>query len=172
MCVSKNIYNFFFFYLAFSTKSILTTHQKLIHATQKDWACDCCGSRYGTKHVLKNHMKTHLPPSFACPKCPKKFVNASDLKNHLKVHAGILNQVCKICSEAYSTKNALTSHIVQQHFSKLYCKLPNCSFNSAEKLEHKKHLRTFHGKIDTNLIGKFIQNLDKLKPDFKKLEYV
>ena len=168
----ENIKKKISFFSAFSTKTILTTHQKLIHATKKDWACDCCGSRYGTKHVLRNHMMLHLPPSFACSKCPKKFVFATKLKNHLKIHAGILKEVCKTCKKAYSTKNALTSHILQQHFFKLHCEISYCSFKSAIKYHFKQHLKTVHKKVNPNLIEKLIEKIDKLKPNFQMMKHV
>ena len=165
----KNIY--FFFYLAFSHKTNFSTHQKLIHATQKDWACDCCGSRYGTKHALKIHMITHLPPSFACPKSPKKFVLASNFKTHLKRHAGILNEACKICNKAYSYKTGLTNHIVSQHFSKLHCEVPNCSYKCATKSHLKRHLKNVHQKVSPSLIKKLIEKIDKLKPNFLMMKH-
>ena len=152
-------------------KTSLTSHQNLIHATIKNWVCDCCGSRFGTKHVLRNHMITHLPPSFACPKCPKKFVHAATLKNHLKRHAGILNQVCKFCSKGYSTKQTLTCHIVHQHFTKLHCEVPNCTFKSGGKRHLEEHLRR-RKHFNQSTIDKLIKDLDKLKPDFEKMKYV
>ena len=171
MCVSKIFNNFFLFYLAFSREPILTTHQKLIHSTQKDWVCDCCGSRYGTKTVLKTHMMTHLPPSFACSKCPKNFVYANSLKGHFKIHAGILNEVCKICNKGYLTKSALTNHTLLQHFPKIHCEITNCSFKSI-KNKFKQHLKTVHKKINPNLIENFTEKLRKLKPDFQMMKYV
>ena len=156
----------------FSQKTNLTTHQKLIHATQKDWACDCCGSCFGTKHVLKTHMMTHLPPSFACSKCPKKFVYASYLKTHLKIHAGVLNEECKYCNKGYTTKELLKTHILHQHFSKLYCEVPNCSYKTAAKNHLKRHLKNVHKKVNPNLIEKLIDKIDKLKPNFQMMKHV
>ena len=97
----------------------------LIHE-KKNWICDFCGFRCGTKNGLKSHMMLHLPPSFACSKCPKKFVQASNLKYHLKVHAGILSEVCKICNKGYSTKGSLSYHIILKQLSTSQCIFEKC----------------------------------------------
>ena len=87
-------------------------------------------------------------------------------------HAGILNQVCKICKKGYSTKNGLTCHIIQQHFSKISCDVPNCTFKCGDKSVLKQHLKTVHKKVDQNLIESLIEKLRKLKPDFQNIRYV
>ena len=136
---------------------------------KRDWVCDCCGSRYGTKNTLREHMKIHLPPSFACSKCDRKFAYA----HHLKRHAGILNEFCKICNKGYSTKESLKKHIIQKHFSsKIHCEIPNCSYKTGVKSYYKLHLEKMHRKIDQQLIKKMLHDLQKLKPDYEKLKYV
>ena len=163
---------FSFLFSAFQRKDSLSRHQQTIHATKKDWVCDCCGSRFGFKSELMKHMMTHLPPLFACSKCDKKFVYASNLKLHLMRHAGILNKVCKYCNKGYSTKASLSSHIRSQHFSKLHCEIPNCLDKTGVKNSYKKHLKTVHKSYDKNIIEKLLNDLEKLKPDFKKMKYV
>ena len=153
-------------------KKNLTYHQNIIHATHKDWTCDYCGSRFGIISALKTHIIVHLPPSFACSKCPKKFVHACNLKDHLNIHAGILNEVCKICNKGYSTKGGLTTHIVYQHFSKIHCEVPNCSFKSSAKNHLKRHLKNVHKKVNPYLIEKLIEKIDKLKTNFQMMKYV
>ena len=157
---------------AFSHAGHLPTHQKLIHATQKDWICDCCGSRFGIKGYLKSHMLTHLPPSFACSKCFKKFVHAGELTIHLKRHAGILNEVCKICNKGHSTKKDLANHIKCKHFYKLHCEITNCSYKSSSKSNFKRHLKAAHKHLNQNMIEKLLKNLEFLKADFQKMKYV
>ena len=117
-------------------------------------------------------MKTHLPPSFACSKCPKKFVHPGNLNNHLKIHAGILNEVCKICNKGYTTKDSLTKHIKENHFSKMHCEIPNCGFKCGSKSEYRNHLKITHKHLDKNMIEKLLKDLEKLKPDFQMMKYV
>ena len=157
--------------LAISHKSNLKSHMA-IHASKKDWVCDCCGSRFGLKVLLKGHMLNHLPPSFACSKCDRKFVFPGDLKNHLKRHAGILNEICKTCNKGYSTKGPLRMHIINKHFSKIQCKIPNCAYKTGVKGHYKSHLKRQHKKLIPNLIGKLLEELEKLKPDYQKMKYV
>ena len=117
-------------------------------------------------------MRTHLPPSFACSKCPKNFVRATNFKEHLKIHAGILDQFCKICNKAYSSKKALSSHIMYNHFSKLHCEIINCSYKCGGIYGLKKHLKAAHKHSNQNMIEKLLEGLEKLKPDFQKMTYV
>ena len=116
----------------------------LIHE-KKNWICDFCGFRCGTKNGLKSHMMLHLPPSFACSKCPKKFVEASNLKKHLKVHAGTLSEVCKICNKGYSTKRSLNMHMKYKHFLTMHCEVDNCSFKTGLTANYKRHLKIHAG---------------------------
>ena len=113
-------------------------------------------------------MMFHLPPSFACSKCDRKFVKSYDLSRHLQRHAGILNEVCKICNKGYSIKDSLRNHIIHQHFSKMHCEVDNCSYKTGWKPYYKKHLNGMH----KNMIENILKNLEKMKPDFRKMKYV
>ena len=159
------------FVSAFSAKQYLTSHQKSIHNTKKDWVCDCCGSSFGNKKNLKYHMMTHLPPSFACSKCNRKFVQRSAFKMHLKRHQGILNEVCKHCNKGYLTKISLNSHITYRHFAKMCCGVSNCSYKTGYKGNYKVHLKENHKYSDRTLIEKLLDDLEKLKPDHQLLKY-
>ena len=143
-----------------------------MHNTNKDWICDCCGSRHGVKHLLKKHMMIHLPPSFSCSECDKKFVYVSDLKNHEKLYRGILDENCKLCSEGYATKCGLNDHIILNHFIKFYCEVTGCSSALSSKTIYMFHLKTMHKKDNQVLIKKLIINLEKLKSNFQQLKYV
>ena len=143
-----------------------------MHNTNKGWICDCCGSRFGIKNVLKKHMMNHLPPSFSCSECKKKFVYACDLNNHKKLHQGILNEICKLCNKGYATKSGLYDHIISNHFDKLHCEVKGCSTILSSKKGYKFHLKTIHKKDDQVLTGNLIKKLEKLKSDFLQLKYV
>ena len=143
-----------------------------MHNTNKDWICDCCGSRFGYKHVLKGHMVIHLPPSFSCSECDKKFVRATHFKTHKKNHQGILNEICKLCNKGYTTKNGLNDHIILNHFAKLHCEVAGCLSTLSFKSDYKKHLKTVHKNEDQILIENLLINLEKLKPNFQQFKYV
>ena len=143
-----------------------------MHNTNKNWICDCCGSRFGTKNVLKGHMMSHLPPSFSCSECDKKFVHAGHLKTHKKRHQGTLNEVCKLCNKGYATKTGLGEHIIHNHFASFNCEVTGCLSTLSSKSGYKRHLKTSHKKDDQVLIENMVQNLDKLKPNFHQLKYV
>ena len=116
-------------------------------------------------------MSVHLSPSFACSKCNTKFVDAWTLKMHLKRHQGILNEVCKHCNKGYSTKISLTSHISYEHFAKMCCEIPNCSYKTGYKGHYKTHLKRSHKYSDRNLVQKLLDDLEKLKPNHQLLKY-
>ena len=143
-----------------------------MHNTNKDWICDCCGSRFGHKNALKPHMMTHLPPSFACSECEKKFVRDADLQIHKKLHQGIHNEICKLCNKRYVSGSALRSHIILNHFAKYRCEVTSCSSIFSYKASYKNHLKTAHKKDDQVLIGNLLISQEKLKPNFQQLKYV
>ena len=143
-----------------------------MHNTNKSWICDCCGSQFGYRNVLKLHMSIHFPPSFSCTECDKKFVMAGNLKKHKKIHQGILNETCKLCNKGFTTKGSLSNHIISDHFDKFHCEVTGCSTTLSSKQGYKTHLKTMHKKDDQVLIKKVIVNLEKLKPNFQQLKYV
>ena len=152
--------------------SQLSQHKLNMHNTNKGWICDCCGSRFGLKHVLKHHMMNHLPPSLSCSECDKKFVQAGYLKTHKKRHQGILNEICQLCNKGYATKSGLSNHIVCDHFDKFDCEVTGCSSIISSKSRYKFHLKTVHKNDDQVLIENLLIHLEKLKPDFQQLKYV
>ena len=152
--------------------SQLSKHKLNMHNTNKGWVCDCCGSRFGLKHVLKGHMMSHLPLTFFCSECDKKFVRAGDLKNHKKRHQGILNEICKLCNKRYATKSQLNNHIVRDHFAKFNCEVTGCPSFLSCKSYYKFHLKTVHKRDDQVLIESLLINLQKLKPNLQQLKYV
>ena len=143
-----------------------------MHATNKDWICDCCGSHFGTKKVLWTHMKTHLPPSYSCSKCDRKFVYAHFLQNHEKLHQRILNEICKHCKKGFPTKNLLNDHVISQHFERLHCEFNGSLITFNCKFNYKSHLKRSHRKDDQILIKKLLLKLNKKKPDFQQLKYI
>ena len=147
-------------------------HQQNMHTTKKDWTCDCCGSQFGTKIGLKQHVKSHLPPSFPCLTSGKKFVFASIVKKHEKLHRGVLNELCTHCKKGFPTKSSLNDHIVKKHFERLHCEVNGCLKNFGCKAHYKEHLKQVHKKVDQVLIENLLGKLEILKLDHKLLKYV
>ena len=121
---------------------------------------------------MKQHMMSHLPPSFSCSECDKKFLYSGDLNNHKKLHRGILIEICKLCNKGYVTKARLRDHIIQNHFEKLDCEVSGCSSSLSFKTNYKNHLKSVHKKDDQTFIGKLLEKLQKQKPNFQQLKYV
>ena len=143
-----------------------------MHNTNKGLICDCCGSRFGLKNVLKLHMLSHLPPSFSCSECDQKFVQAAHLNTHKKLHQGILKEICKLCNKGYATKGLLNHHIILKHFAKFHCEVTGCSSIICSKSSYNTHLKTVHKEDDQVLIKKLLEKLKALKPNFQQLKYI
>ena len=61
--------------------------EKRNFATQNTWpctfSCTICGKAFNYKHVLENHIETHMDNSYPCEICQKHFKTRNSLKSHL-----------------------------------------------------------------------------------------
>ena len=61
------------------------------------------------------HMQ-HSEDLFKCEHCDKEFVHRYKLRNHVKgVHFGLKRFACNTCSETFSVKSTLDSHVLSEH---------------------------------------------------------
>ena len=72
-----------------TTKSKLEAHIKAIHEGLKPFSCTYCNKRFGTNGNLKNH--------------------------EVAMHTGEFPHRCSLCDKGFTRKQALFSHIQQNH---------------------------------------------------------
>ena len=51
--------------------------------TCTSYCCTICGKAFNYKHVLENHIETHMNNSYPCEICQKNFKTRNSLKSHL-----------------------------------------------------------------------------------------
>ena len=54
-----------------------------IQNTCTSFSCTICGKAFNYKHVLENHIETHMNNSYPCEICQKNFKTRNSLKSHL-----------------------------------------------------------------------------------------
>ena len=68
-------------------KQRLEKMEKRNFAVQNTWpctfSCTICGKAFNYKHVLENHIETHMDNSYPCEICQKHFKTRNSLKSHL-----------------------------------------------------------------------------------------
>ena len=82
------------------------------------FTCETCGKLLTTKSKLEAHVKAvheGLKP-FSCTYCNKRFGTNGNLKNHeVAMHTGEFPHRCSLCDKGFTRKQALFSHIQQNH---------------------------------------------------------
>ena len=100
----------------FNRKVKLDHHIKLHHLSIKDFQCNLCQKKFGYKHVLSLHLRSHTKEkAFECKICPKKFKHQASLNKHiLAIHEGEKFQ-CQICNIEFGRKDNLKAHMKRKH---------------------------------------------------------
>ena len=56
---------------------------KMSSASNGQFSCTICGKSFSYKHVLENHIETHMDNAYPCTVCNKIFKTRNSLKSHL-----------------------------------------------------------------------------------------
>ena len=88
------------------------------------YPCEKCGKRFGSKHLMMVHLKTHtvkMPSEnneFQCILCQKKFAQYSNYIKHKRLaynDDGSLRNLCEMCSRSFCTSRLLKRHCNESH---------------------------------------------------------
>ena len=125
-------------------KAGMKEHISRVHSDVKNWPCDDCGKKFGTKKNLKRHHDAvHLKLKETCEFCGMALVKAC-LKNHiLKFHKGE-KIVCKHCGRPFKNHPDLGSHIDNLH-KDVKCELCDKMFKKGS-IKFRSHVKNEHSE--------------------------
>ncbi|KAL7304265.1 hypothetical protein TKK_0003068 [Trichogramma kaykai] len=127
----------------FIIKSLLTSHQKLVHPELLVHECAVCHKKFQLLSQLAKHQKQIHPKMLThkCGVCRRKFLHPNDLIRHKKHCSNGKKHECNVCQAAFKLQKELTKHQKLTHPELLVhnCHYCNKKFLKEENLfQHKK----------------------------------
>lgn len=124
---------------SFCSKESLYHHRRGIHAGDKPYTCEECGSSFNFSHSLKLHLLKHSGKRpFQCKECDKTYLTANHLKMHMiGVHQNNKIHTCRFCSKSFAYKTSLKVHEMTHENIKPYkCKICEKGFVNSHSLKY------------------------------------
>jgi len=130
----------------FVSKNHLYDHLREVHGDERTKnPCDQCGKIFGTKFLLKSHMKrvhTNKGESITrliCEICGKTCRDLTYLNFHKQVHEEGFKFKCPICGKGFKLSNKLRRH--EQIHAGLEFKCPDCPKSFSTRRYLQQHSR-------------------------------
>jgi len=98
---------------AFSVFGTLTTHMR-VHSRDKSYKCSLCDRSFSHLQRHKRHVHSNRRSS-DCPYCGKLFKTNAELQSHVHVHTGSKPYSCRHCSERFTWRDQLKTHLLKSH---------------------------------------------------------
>ncbi|PRD30181.1 UNVERIFIED_CONTAM: zinc finger protein [Trichonephila clavipes] len=104
-------------YLRFPTYANMRRHQLYMHQGIRTFECQTCGKRFLRKEQFLEHMMMHSKPRpYQCNFCTDTFSFRGQLRTHINAeHAALLDKNCHVCDFKASSPNTLKQHYIVYH---------------------------------------------------------
>lgn len=151
-------------------------HIKTVHDQSEmcgSYECYLCKKNYGTRKLLRQHMKTHTIKPLLCLLCGSFFKTSAILNRHMEIHNIDPNNPlkCDICDRTFLLKRYLQEHYRKMHQNimkerkraerdKTSFKCPICEgeFSSRRNFIGHKRVHDPHGFFNCVTCGKKLSN--------------
>ncbi|XP_063702784.1 zinc finger protein 883-like [Culicoides brevitarsis] len=96
---------------SFSSRTILTDHERSNCGTKPVYVCDICNKGYHSAGSLKTHKTVHTGElKFVCQYCGQTFRTAGQVKIHARKHTGEKPYKCDKCEKSFGHRESLLTH--------------------------------------------------------------
>jgi uncharacterized C2H2 Zn-finger protein len=123
--------------------------KKKAHIT---FVCKECNESFSTENKLNEHSEVHTAQR--CPHCGETFGSAEETKNHANQdclkNSVVFNRMfphkCKICNDAFTTKEEYSLHMKEKHPRGNAFKCTRCGATITSRTEATKHTESCRAK--------------------------
>ncbi|XP_035849332.1 zinc finger protein 605-like [Sander lucioperca] len=112
----------------------------------KSFSCSECRKGFGTKTILKIHIRTHTGEKpFSCLICKKSFASSGNLRIHMRMHTGEKPYSCSVCEKRFGTNQRLKNHMITHTGEKSFS-CSECPKRFGTETHLKRHMITHTGE--------------------------